>query len=127
MDALAEHGKGGVGKEKNAPGAGAERIHHEFAILALGQQDGSDSRVRDSQPPQEAEICEAASSEQDHVDGIYLQKVVQGGRLQGDRRNLKVPAAFESAGQELRLNETRVGNEYLHRFGSFGIAQQGGL
>ena len=48
MDALAEHRERSVGKKKNALRPRTKGVHHQFAVIAFGQQNGSDLGIRNS-------------------------------------------------------------------------------
>ncbi len=106
-----------MGKKKNAFRPRAQGIHHQFAVITLGQQHGSHLRIRNAQPAQQAEIRQAVPGNQNHVGVIRLHEVVESRREQSDRGYLKVPPAFQSPRQELRLNGTRIGDQDLHCFG----------
>jgi hypothetical protein len=49
-----------------------------------------------------------------------LHVIVEGGRIQSDGGNLKLAAAFQSPGQELRLNRSGIGDQHFHCLGFDG-------
>ena len=59
--------KGSVGKKKNAFRPRPQGIHHQFAVIVLGQQHGGDLWIRNAQPAQQAQIRQVVPCKQDHV------------------------------------------------------------